>query len=67
MIGASVLPDRFRGLVAIGPDALMVTPREERATESPRFIGPSAAANELGRANAIASAIVVSFMTYPCR
>jgi hypothetical protein len=67
MIGASVFPDKFRGLVAMGPDALMVTPLEERVMESPKFIAPSAAANVLGRANAIASAIVVSFMTYPCR
>jgi hypothetical protein len=67
MIGARVFPDKFRGLVAIEPNALMVTPLEERATESFKFTGPSAAANVLGRANAIASAIVVSFMTYPCR
>ena len=65
IIGARVFPDKFRGLVAIGPGALMVTPLEERATESPKFIAPSAAANVVGRANAIASAIVVIFMTYP--
>jgi hypothetical protein len=71
MIGASVFPDKFRGLVAIGAGALMVTPLEERVTESPKFMAPSAVANvltnEVGRANAIASAIVVAFMMYPCR
>jgi hypothetical protein len=64
MIGASVFPDKFRGLVATGLGVLMVTPLEERAMESPKFMAPSAAANVLGRANAMASAIVVSFMTY---
>jgi hypothetical protein len=71
MIGARVFPDKFRGLVAIGSGALMVTPLEGGATESPKFIAPSAVANVLanvlGRANVIASAIVVIFMTYPCR
>jgi len=66
MIGARVFPDKFRGVVTIGPGALTVTPLEGRTTESPKFIAPSAAANVLGRANEIASAIVVIFMTYPC-
>lgn len=69
MIGARVFPDKFRGLVATGLGALM-TPLEGRATESSKFITPSAVANVLtnvvGRANAIASAIVVTFMTHPC-
>jgi hypothetical protein len=71
MIGARVFPDKFRGLVTIGLGALTVTPLEGRVKESPKFITPSAVANVLtnvaGRANAIASAIVVAFMTYPCR
>jgi hypothetical protein len=40
-----------------------VTPLEERGTESPRFMAPSADANVVGSAKAIASAIVASFMT----
>jgi hypothetical protein len=64
MIGARVFPDKFGGLVAIGPAAPTVAPLKGRGTESPKFIAPSATANVVGRANAIASAIVASFMTY---
>jgi hypothetical protein len=63
MMGARVFPDRFRGLVAIGPAAPTRTFLKGRDTESPRFIAPSAVANVVGRANAIASAIAESFMT----
>jgi hypothetical protein len=63
MIGASVFPDKFRGLVAMGRVVLAVTPLEERGTESPKFMAPSAEANVVGSAKAIASAIVASFMT----
>ena len=63
MIGARVFPDRFRGLVAIGPAAPAGTLLKGRDAESPRFIAPSAVANVVGRANAIASASVESFMT----
>jgi hypothetical protein len=64
MIGARAFPDKFRGLVAIAPEARMVTPLGGRATVSPKFIAPSATANLLGRARAIASADVVIFMTF---
>jgi len=64
MIGARVFPDKFRGLVTIAPEAWMVTPLGGRATVSPKFIAPSATANVFGRANAIASAIVVIFTTF---
>jgi hypothetical protein len=40
-----------------------VTPLEERGMESPKFMTPSADANVVGSAKAIASAIVASFMT----
>jgi hypothetical protein len=67
IIGARAFPDKFRGLVAIGPGAPMAIPLEGRAAEVPKFMVPSAVANVLGRANAIASTIVVTFMTYPVR
>jgi hypothetical protein len=63
MIGASVFPDKFRGLVAMGRALSTVTPLEERGTEYPKFMAPSADANVVGSAKAIASAIVASFMT----
>ena len=67
MIGASVFPEMFGGLVAIGLAAPMVAPLTTgRAAGSAKFIGPSENASVLGRANAIASAIVVSFMACPC-
>jgi hypothetical protein len=63
MIGASVFPDKFRGLVAMGRAVPTAAPRKERGAESPKFMGPSANANVVGNANAIDSAIVASFMT----
>src|SRR5258708_38854720 len=64
MIGARVFPEKFRGLVAMGRVVSTVTLLEARGTESPKFMAPSADANVVGSAKAIASAIVVSFMTY---
>lgn len=62
-MGASVFPEGFRGIAVEG---MIVTPLTTgRATGSAKFIGPSASANVVGRANAIASAVVISFMTYP--
>ena len=63
MVGARVSWEMFGGLGGIGPAVPMAT---GRAAGSPKFIGPSANASVLGRANAIASAIVVSFMACPC-
>jgi hypothetical protein len=63
MIGARVFPDKFRGLVAMGRVVSTVTLLEERDTESPKFMAPSADANVVGSAKAIASAIVASFIT----
>jgi hypothetical protein len=66
MMGARVLPEMFGGLVAIGLGVPMVTPLTTgRAPGSAKFIGPSENASVLGRANAIASAIVVSFTAFP--
>jgi hypothetical protein len=72
MIGARVFPDKFGGLVAIRLVAPVVmplptvTPLKGRASdEFPKFIPLAATANVVGRVNAIASAIVVSFMTRP--
>jgi hypothetical protein len=72
MIGARVFPDKFGGLVAIRLVAPAVTPLptvtplKGRASDGfPKFIAPPANASVVGRANEIASAIVVSFMTYP--
>ena len=72
MIGARVFPDRFRGLVAIRLAEPTVTPLptltplKGRASDGfPKFIPVLATANVVGRANAIASAIVVSFMMCP--
>jgi hypothetical protein len=66
MIGARVFPEKFRGQVAIGLAVRKGTLlRTGRAVGSAKFIGPSANASVLGRANAIASAIVVSFMACP--
>ena len=63
MIGARVFPEMFGGLVAVGRAVPMVTPLTTgRAAGSAKFIEPSANAIVSGRANAIASAIVVSFM-----
>jgi hypothetical protein len=74
MIGASIFPDKFGGLVAIRLVAPAVTPLptvtplKGRASDGfPKFIPLAATANVVGRANAIASAIVVSFMTCPSR
>jgi hypothetical protein len=63
IIGARVFPDKFLGFVAITPVVPTLVPRKGRETESPRFMAPSAAANVVGRANAIARTIVESFMT----
>ena len=59
-IGASEFPLVFLGLLAIRavPTAL----EAGRETELPTCIPPRAIANELGKANAIANAIVVTFM-----
>jgi hypothetical protein len=58
MIGARVFPEMFGGLVGLGPAVPMATPLTTgRAAGSPEFIGPSANASVLGRANAIASAL----------
>jgi hypothetical protein len=61
MMGASVFPERFLGLVAMGACRADSDASEWTTTGLAKFIGP-ARANVLGRANAIASAIVVSFM-----
>jgi hypothetical protein len=59
-IGASVFPLVFLGLFAIWPVPTAL--EEGRETELPTCIPPRAIANELGKANAIANAIVVTFM-----
>jgi hypothetical protein len=62
MKGASAFPERFLGLVALGACRDDSDASEWTTTGLAKFIGPSASANVLGRANAIASAIVASFM-----
>ena len=62
-IGARVFPDKFRGLVAMGLAVPALTPLKEGGPESLKFVAASANANVVGSANAIASTIVVSFMT----
>ena len=59
-IGASVFPVTFLGLFATRPVPTVLA--KGRETELPTCIPPRASANELGRANAIANAIVVNFM-----
>ena len=61
MMGASVFPERYLGLVAKGACRADSDASEWTTTGLAKFIGP-ASASVLGRANAIASAIVVSFM-----
>jgi hypothetical protein len=61
-IGARAFPERFLGLVAVGACRDDSDTSEWTTTGLAKFIGPSASANVLGRTNAIASAIVVSFM-----
>ena len=58
--GESVFPVAFLGLFAIRPVPTVL--EKGRETELPTCIPPRAIANELGRANAIANAIVVTFM-----
>ena len=67
-IGASVFPVTFLGLFATRPVPTVLA--KGRETELPTCIPPPcpprASANELGRANAIANAIVVNFMVVSC-
>jgi hypothetical protein len=66
VMGASVFPEMFGGLVANACAVLTVTPPTTgRATGVLKFNVPSANADTVGRANAIASAIVVSFIADP--
>jgi hypothetical protein len=60
-MGASVFPEMFLGLIAIRLAAPVVLAKG-RVTWLPMLIPPCASANVLGTVNAIASAIVVSFM-----
>src|ERR1700730_5826749 len=60
--GASVLPEKFLGMVAMRPVEPAVKLLKGRAAWLQSLIPPRASANVLGRANAIARAIVVSFM-----
>jgi hypothetical protein len=62
MKGANAFPERFLGLVVMGVCRDDNDASEWTTTGLAKFIGPSASANVLGRANAIASAIVASFM-----
>jgi len=61
MMGAGVIPERYLGLAAMGTCRADSDASEWTTTGLAKFIGP-ASANVLGTANAIASAIVVSFM-----
>lgn len=64
MMGASVFPERYLRLVVIAACRADSDASEWTTTGLAKFIGP-ASANVLGGANAIASAIVVSFMDVP--
>jgi hypothetical protein len=59
-MGASVFPVTFLGLFATRPVPTELA--KGRVTWLPMCIPPRASANVLGTVNAIASAIVVSFM-----
>jgi hypothetical protein len=61
MIRLMLFLAKYRGLVATGPPATTVMPLKGERRCLPKFIAPSAKADDVGIAKAIAIAMVVGF------